>query len=218
MRGSMRIVLAMAALALTGAAAPGGTARTAWGQQDELVVGSYAVIASTDGGGLRLRGGPGLNYPVQATLGESVRVQVLEGPQAADGHQWYRVSAGSASGWGSSRYLTMNERGYLLGAAGPLPPSQGRSLSMRVVGYNLGGGGATRTASGTSPRWGTVAVDPQVIPLGSRLLIDGFDGVVFLAEDTGSAVRGQIVDIWFDDPAAARRFGTQTRTVTILDR
>ena len=61
-------------------------------------------------------------------------------------------------------------------------------------------------------------MDPRVIPLGSRLLIEGFEGTVFVAEDTGSAVRGNVVDVWFDDPAAARRFGTQTRTVTILGR
>ena len=73
-----------------------------------------------------------------------------------------------------------------------------------------------RTATGSTPRWGTVAVDPRVIPLGSRLLIEGFDGMVFVTEDTGGAVRGNVIDVWFDEPAAAARFGTQSRTVTVL--
>jgi len=64
-------------------------------------------------------------------------------------------------------------------------------------------------------RWGVVAVDPRVIPLGSRIMIEGFDNV-FTAEDTGGAVRGNHVDIYFPDRAEAIRFGIQHRTVTIL--
>ena len=61
---------------------------------------------------------------------------------------------------------------------------------MRVVGYHLPLTASPRTATGTTPRFGTVAVDPRVIPLGSRLLIQGFEGVVFVAEDaTGGAVQ-----------------------------
>jgi 3D (Asp-Asp-Asp) domain-containing protein len=64
--------------------------------------------------------------------------------------------------------------------------------------------------------WGTVAVDPSVIPLGSRLLIDGYD-MVFVAEDTGGGIRGNHVDIFFPDYASAVRFGVQTRMVTVLN-
>jgi 3D (Asp-Asp-Asp) domain-containing protein len=119
-----------------------------------------------------------------------------------------------------ARYLTAGDDRAVLAAAstarGPMPPSSGRTMQVRVVGYNLGSG--SRTASGTTPRFGTVAVDPQVIPLGSRLTVEGFEGTIFVAEDTGSAVRGNVIDVWFDDPAAARRYGTQNRTITILDR
>ncbi|HLH26174.1 MAG TPA: 3D domain-containing protein [Chloroflexota bacterium] len=188
--------------------------------QDDLAVGRTAVVANTGGDGLQLRGGAGLSYPAQGTLRDGTRVQIAEGPQSADGHVWYRVTAGSAGGWASARYLTASDDRATLAAAsaarGPLPPSSGRALQVRVMGYNLGSG--SRTATGTTPRFGTVAVDPQVIPLGSRLTIEGFEGTVFVAEDTGGAVRGNVVDIWFDDPAAARGFGTQNRTVTILDR
>lgn len=41
----------------------------------------------------------------------------------------------------------------------------------------------------------TVAVDPNVIPLGSKLLIDG---VVYSAEDVGSKVKGKIIDVWVE--------------------
>jgi 3D (Asp-Asp-Asp) domain-containing protein len=79
-----------------------------------------------------------------------------------------------------------------------------------------GGAHGTITRTGTQVRWGTVAVDPSVIPLGSRMLIDGYD-TVFIAEDTGGGVRGAHVDIFFPDLASAVRFGVQYRTVTILN-
>ena len=184
--------------------------------QDELAPGASAVVRHTEGGGLRLRGGPGLQHPVQVTLAEGARVQVVEGPETADGHQWYRVSAAAGSGWASARYLAADADRAALATAGGAPA--GRALQMRVVGYHLAASTSPRTATGTAPRWGTVAVDPRVIPLGSRLLIEGFEEMVFVAEDTGSSIRGNIIDVWFDDAAAARRFGTQTRMVTILER
>jgi 3D (Asp-Asp-Asp) domain-containing protein len=185
----------------------------------EIAVGVTAQVRDTDGDRLRLRAGPGLTQAVQVTLAEGARVRVVEGPQAADGHQWFRVSAPSGSGWAAARYLTVvEERVTLASAAHAVGQAGGRALQMRVVAYSFPLSSSPRTATGTTPRWGTVAVDPQVIPLGSRLLIEGFDGMVFVAEDTGGAIRGNLVDVWFDDAAAARRFGTQNRTVTILER
>jgi 3D (Asp-Asp-Asp) domain-containing protein len=71
------------------------------------------------------------------------------------------------------------------------------------------------TRLGTTVHWGTVSVDPTVIPLGSRLLIEGYD-TVFVAEDTGGGVHGNRIDIFFPDEAAAIRFGVQDRIVTVL--
>jgi 3D (Asp-Asp-Asp) domain-containing protein len=185
----------------------------AWAQEG-LAAGRAAIVHGTDGEGLRLRSGPGLDYAVQGTLPEGTRVQVLEGPQVADGHQWFRVSSALGNGWAAARYLVAEERVTLTASSA----SAGQTLQMRIVGYHVPSSAAPRTATGTTPRWGTVAVDPQVIPLGSRLMIEGFEGMIFVAEDTGGAVRGNIIDVWFDDPEAARRFGTQTRTVTVLGR
>ena len=211
------ISVALAAAVLAGLAPvlppTAGIARA----QDELAVGRMATVLGAEGDRLRLRAGPGLSQPVQGTVLEGTRVQVVEGPQAADGHQWFRVSAPSGAGWVSARYLLpVDEHAVVAAARGPLPPASGRNVQMRVTAYYIGGN--SRTATGTIPRWGTVAVDPQVIPLGSRLLIEGFEGTTFVAEDTGTAVRGSMIDLWFDDLAAARRHGTQTRTVTILER
>jgi 3D (Asp-Asp-Asp) domain-containing protein len=58
-------------------------------------------------------------------------------------------------------------------------------------------------------------VDPRVIPLGTRLMIEGFSDI-FVAEDTGGGIIGDHVEIFFLDEASALRFGVQNRTVTIL--
>ena len=49
----------------------------------------------------------------------------------------------------------------------------------------------------------TIAVDPEVIPLGSEVMIGG---TVYVAEDIGGAVKGKVIDIYVDDLSAGRPF------------
>jgi 3D (Asp-Asp-Asp) domain-containing protein len=72
------------------------------------------------------------------------------------------------------------------------------------------------TRSETRTRWGIVAVDPDVVPLGSRLAIEGFEGQVFVAEDTGRGVQGVRVDVWLESTSEAVQFGVQHRKVMVL--
>lgn len=70
------------------------------------------------------------------------------------------------------------------------------------------------TASGTTPTTGrTVAVDPSVIPLGSTVIIDG---VSYIAEDTGSAVKGNVIDIYFSSHSEACEWGIRYKEVTYI--
>jgi 3D (Asp-Asp-Asp) domain-containing protein len=68
------------------------------------------------------------------------------------------------------------------------------------------------TRSGTSPnKLRTVAVDPNVIPIGSLVYIEGIGWRI--AEDTGSRVKGKIIDVFFESIEEAREFGRQKKTV-----
>jgi 3D (Asp-Asp-Asp) domain-containing protein/peptidoglycan hydrolase CwlO-like protein len=88
-------------------------------------------------------------------------------------------------------------------------PGGGRTITVQSTGYSLGG----RTASGMPVGWGIVAVDPSVIPLGTRMTIPGYgEGV---AADTGSAVQGAIIDLWFPTTAQALQWGRRTVTITL---
>ena len=67
------------------------------------------------------------------------------------------------------------------------------------------------TATGIPVGWGVIAVDPSFIPLGTRMFVPGYgEGV---AADTGSAVQGATIDLWF--PTCAQALGWGRRTVTI---
>ena len=85
-----------------------------------------------------------------------------------------------------------------------------------VTAYSLAeGSGCGLTKSGTVPRLNyTVAVDPDVIPLGSIIVIDGVD---YVAEDTGGLVKGRIVDIFVEDTETAIQFGRQVKEVLIKE-
>ena len=93
--------------------------------------------------------------------------------------------------------------------AQPAAPASGRSITVSSTGYALPG----HTATGIPVGWGVVAVDPSVIPLGTRMTIPGYcEGV---AADTGSAVRGATIDLWFPTLAQARAWGRRSVTVTL---
>ena len=69
------------------------------------------------------------------------------------------------------------------------------------------------TATGTLAAEGrTIAVDPRVIPYGSRVLLIFPNGTqhTYIAEDCGSGVTGSRVDVFFSDHETARVFGVQS--------
>jgi 3D (Asp-Asp-Asp) domain-containing protein/peptidoglycan hydrolase CwlO-like protein len=90
----------------------------------------------------------------------------------------------------------------------PPPPAGGRTMTVSSTGYCLRG----TTATGIPVGWGVIAVDPTVIPLGTRMSVPGYgDGV---AADTGAAVKGANIDLWFPTCARALAWGRVTVTIT----
>lgn len=94
-------------------------------------------------------------------------------------------------------------------------------LSYQSVGTRPGDPGHGITATGTYAKYGTVAVDPRVIPLGSRLYIESPDGSwvygYSVAADTGGAIKGNRVDLFFSSHQDAINFGRRTANVYILE-
>lgn len=93
----------------------------------------------------------------------------------------------------------------------PAPPSPASGTRMIVssTGYCLHG----TTATGMQAGWGTIAVDPSVIPLGTKMHVPGYGNGV--AADTGAAVKGRAIDVWFPTCSQALAWGLRTVTITL---
>lgn len=61
----------------------------------------------------------------------------------------------------------------------------------------------------------TIAVDPNVIPLGSTVLINGQE---YIAEDTGGAIRGNIIDMFVGTEAESEVIGVRYAEVKVKEK
>jgi 3D (Asp-Asp-Asp) domain-containing protein len=111
-----------------------------------------------------------------------------------------------------------------VGTKGSTLTSRGESLrfsrviDVKAYAYSSG----YITAIGTKPRVGVVAVDPKVIPLGSRLYIESIDGESWaygyaVAEDTGGMIKGNTVDLYMQTKDLCKQFGIRQARVYILE-
>ncbi len=232
--GSALLVAAFAA----GSLSAGASAQT---PSQTLEAGDLAQVSQTGGVGLRVRYGPSLGYYRHSALAEGQTVRVVEGPVANNGYNWYKVTGFDAlgtTGWSAGNWLVEvsapapQAAAPAVSAAAPVvtrpaapvpvvtrpaPAVSGPSYNMLVTGYNgaeFNSNGIMR--NGQRVYWGAVAVDPNVIPLGTRMHVSGYGDMVFVASDTGSAIKGYRLDIWFPTLQQAINFGAQRRTVTII--
>jgi 3D (Asp-Asp-Asp) domain-containing protein len=110
--------------------------------------------------------------------------------------------------------LRSEEVAKVAAAAAPVVVSErsttaGRMLAVVATGYSMPGS----TSTGLRVGWGVAAVDPSVIPLGTHMTIPGYGEAV--AADTGGAVVGPVVDLWFPTAAQANAWGRKTVTITL---
>lgn len=130
-------------------------------------------------------------------------------------------SSGSSSSGSSSSEGTHSWDGYagtFTAASGDTVPYT-KVLTCSATAYSCEGY-TGYTYSGTVARVGAIAVDPSVIPLGSRLYIVTNDGYCIygycVAEDIGGGIKGNKVDLYFNTFAECYAFGRRTCTVYVL--
>ena len=150
----------------------------------------------------------------QAALTQQ-RLAALE----AQAHEAEQRSAGITAASASSSHASQPPIGAVARPppttpAAPATPAPLRSagthtLVVDAVAYHLPG----NTASGLPVGVGVIAVDPTVIPLGTRVFVPGYGPAV--AADVGSAIKGNIIDLWMPTTAQALAWGRRTVTITI---
>ncbi|SHK51545.1 3D domain-containing protein [Tepidibacter formicigenes] len=84
------------------------------------------------------------------------------------------------------------------------------------TGKKPGDSGYGKTYMGTTVRPGVIAVDPKVIPLGSKVYIP-YIGKTCTAEDIGGAIKGNKIDIYMSELSKAKKFGRKKLKVYILE-
>ena len=87
-----------------------------------------------------------------------------------------------------------------------------KQISVVATAYATG----SITSTGTKPKWGTIAVDPKVIPYGTKIYIPKFN-MTFTAEDCGGAIKGNKIDIFMASKKDAYSWGKQKIDIYILN-
>ena len=89
--------------------------------------------------------------------------------------------------------------------------SLGEKLTVSATAYS----GDSITSTGTVPKWGTIAVDPNVIPYGTKVYIPQF-GKYFIAEDCGGGIKGNKIDIFMNSESQCNSWGKRTIDIYIV--
>jgi 3D (Asp-Asp-Asp) domain-containing protein len=93
-------------------------------------------------------------------------------------------------------------------------PPQRERMAFEATAYSIEG----QTADGTHAREGIVAADPQVLPLGTRIRVQGagqYDGE-YVVRDTGRAVKGREIDVYLANDREANVFGRKSVQVEVV--
>ncbi|NTU28199.1 DUF348 domain-containing protein [Bacillus tequilensis] len=98
--------------------------------------------------------------------------------------------------------------------------STGKAMTVASTAYTASCSGCSgHTATGVNlknnPNAKVIAVDPNVIPLGSKVHVEGYGYAI--AADTGSAIKGNKIDVFFPEKSSAYRWGNKTVKIKILN-
>ena len=90
--------------------------------------------------------------------------------------------------------------------------SLGKKITVSATAYS----GDGFTATGTVPRWGTIAVDPTIIPYGTKVYIPQFNEY-FIAEDCGGGIKGNKIDIFMNSESQCDNWGKRSIDIYIVE-
>lgn len=158
---------------------------------------------------LNVRSGTSTSNSIIGIVYKGDKVSIVE----RTNNNWYKVKLSNGKiGYCSSAYLKSQDE--LDSATNKPGSSNDISYSMQVKAYAYCTG--TITATGTKPIFGkTIAVDPTIIPYGTRVYIPEFDKT-FIAEDCGGGIKGNKIDIYMNTEKECLNWGVQNITIYIL--
>ena len=163
---------------------------------------------------LNVRKGPSTKYSRMGSLYKNKSVTIL-----GESNGWYKVNLNGKEGWASKTYIKINEGSNLNNssennAQNNLNRNESqvvRTMNVVATAYT----GYSTTSTGQKPVWGTIAVDPKIIPYGTKVYIPQF-GRTFIANNTGGAIKGNKIDIFMNTKKECYNWGRRTIEIQIL--
>lgn len=159
---------------------------------------------------LNVRKGPSTKYSRIGNLYKNKSVTILDSKG-----NWYKINFNGKQGWVSKNYIKVG------GSNTSQSSSQNnsnnsqsnvvRTMKVEASAYT----GYSTTSTGQKPVWGTIAVDPKVIPYGTKVYIPQF-GRTFIANNTGGAIKGNKIDIFMNSKKECYNWGRRTIEIQIL--
>ena len=177
-----------------------------------LTVSAFAPINKVDAANvtgtvtanvLNVRSGASTSYSIVGKLSKGEKVEIL-----LSNNGWHKIQySQDNTGWVCNDYVSTSS------ASSSSNSSSSVVKTLNVKAYAYTGDGIT--ATGTVPKYGTIAVDPTVIPYGSRVYIPEFDKT-FIAEDCGGGIKGNKIDIYMNTEQECLNWGVRNITIYIL--
>ncbi|MGL5693945.1 MAG: 3D domain-containing protein [Peptostreptococcaceae bacterium] len=164
---------------------------------------------------LNVRSGPSVKYKVIGKLKKGNKVTILKSSKG-----WHKVRlSNKKEGWVSDDYIKKTTSSSKPSSSSSKPstskkPSKDKikkTVKVQATAYT----GYSTTSTGQKPKWGTIAVDPKVIPYGTKVYIPKFNQV-FVANNTGGAIKGNKIDIYMNSRKECYDWGRRTIEIQIL--
>ena len=186
-----------------------GTNKTGWSSGEYIKLNSTTSTAKkgkVTATSLNIRSGASTSYSIIGKVTKGKEVEIL-----STSNGWHKIKYSNLTGWVSADYVSVSSSTGTTSTTTNTTINVAKTLKVKAYAYT----GGTRTATGTTPKYGTLAVDPTVIPYGTKVYIPELDKV-FIAEDCGGAIKGNKIDIYMPTKANCTAWGVRNITIQIL--
>lgn len=154
---------------------------------------------------LNVRSGPSTKNKIIESLNKNNSVEIL-----STNNGWYQIKlSNNKIGWASSKHIDFDSTNNIQSSnSGDVK----RKMNVVATAYT----GYSTTSTGQKPVWGTIAVDPKIIPYGTKVYIPQFNKV-FVANNTGGAIKGNKIDIFMNTKSECYNWGRKSIEIQILN-
>lgn len=179
-----------------------------------FTIGATSIFADSTGvvtaSKLNVRKGPSTKYSRIGSFNKNKKITIL-----GQSNNWYKVNLNGKEGWVSKKYVKVSGNSTSSSISQNSNNSSNNNVVRTVNVVATAYTGYSTTSTGQKPVWGTIAVDPKVIPYGTKVYIPQF-GRTFIANNTGGAIKGNKIDIFMNTKKECYNWGRRTIEIQIL--